>query len=149
MPDLDATDHRILSLLRKDSRISNADLADKVGLSPSSCWRRVRALEENGVIRNYSVVLDNEKLNLNFQAIVHIQLTRHDPEKLADFIRAVQTKEEVRDCFATTGQSDYHLYVRCRDLNAYNTFLEDFLFRLPAVANAQTNVILRSQKSRS
>lgn len=148
MLDMDVTDHRILSLLRKDSRISNADLAEKVSLSPSSCWRRVRALEESGVIRNYSVVLDNEKLDLNFQAIVHVQLTRHDPEKLTDFIHRVQNKEEVRDCYATTGQSDYHLYVQCRDLSAYNTFLEEFLFRLPAVATAQTNVILRSLKSR-
>ena len=148
MSDLDNIDRKILNLLRKDSRISNAELAEKVGLSPSSCWRRVRAFEDNGVIRNYSVVLDDEKLNLNFQAIVHVQLTRHDVDKLADFIRAVQSKEEVKDCRATTGQSDYHLFIQCRDLNSYNEFLEDFLFRLPAVANAQTNVVLRTLKSR-
>lgn len=148
MASLDATDHDILRLLRRDSRISNAILAEKVGLSPSSCWRRVRSLEETGAIRRYSVVLDDEALGLGFQAIVHVHLTRHDPQNVEGFIRAVQGKEEVRDCWATTGQSDYHLYVTCADLTAYNRFLEGFLFRLPAVASAQTNVILRTIKAR-
>lgn len=145
---MDPTDREILRHLRRDSRISNADLAERVGLSPSSCWRRVKALEEAGVIRRYSVVLDDEKLGLGFQAIVHVHLTRHDPQNVEGFIRAVQTKEEVRDCFATTGQSDYHLFVTCPDLAAYNRFLEGFLFRQPAVASAQTNVILRTIKAR-
>lgn len=148
MPDLDATDLDLLRLLRRDSRISNADLAGKAGLSPSSCWRRVRALEEAGVIKRYSVVLDPEQLGETFQAIVHVHLTRHDPQNVEGFIRAVQAKDEVRDCFATTGQSDYHLFVSCRDLAAYNRFLETFLFRLPAVASAQTNVVLRTIKAR-
>lgn len=148
MASLDGTDHHILRLLRRDSRISNAILAEKVGLSPSSCWRRVRSLEETGAIRRYSVVLDDEALGLGFQAIVHVHLTRHDPQNVEGFIRAVQGKEEVRDCWATTGQSDYHLYVTCADLTAYNRFLEGFLFRLPAVASAQTNVILRTIKAR-
>ncbi|MFZ7089907.1 Lrp/AsnC family transcriptional regulator [Primorskyibacter sp. 2E233] len=148
MEDLDQTDRKILRLLRRDSRISNADLAEAVGLSTSSCWRRVRALEDQGVIRNYSVVLDDEKMDLSFQAIVHVHLTRHDPDRLSEFIRAVQTKEEVRECYATTGQSDYHLFVQCRDLNAYNRFLEEFLFRMPAVASAQTNLVLRTIKTR-
>ncbi|MFC4667302.1 Lrp/AsnC family transcriptional regulator [Seohaeicola nanhaiensis] len=148
MPDLDPVDAEILRHLRRDSRMSNADLAERVGLSPSSCWRRVRALEEGGVIKRYSVVLDGEKIGQAFQAIVHVQLTRHDPQNVEGFIRAVQGKEEVRDCFATTGQSDYHLFVSCADLNAYNRFLEGFLFRLPAVASAQTNMVLRTIKAR-
>ncbi|CUH64481.1 Leucine-responsive regulatory protein [Thalassovita gelatinovora] len=142
----DDTDQKILQLLKQDSRISNADLAEQVGLSSSSCWRRVRALEDSGAIRNYSVVLDDEKIGLGFQVLVHVQLTRHDPEQLQDFISAVGRKQEVRDCYATTGQSDYHLFVCCSDLNAYNRFLENFLFRLPAVASAQSNVVLRAVK---
>lgn len=148
MLDLDPLDTEILRHLRRDSRMSNADLAERVGLSPSSCWRRVRSLEEDGVIKRYSVVLDSEKIGQGFQAIVHVQLTRHDPQNVEGFIRAVQGKEEVRDCFATTGQSDYHLFVSCADLNAYNRFLEGFLFRLPAVASAQTNMVLRTIKAR-
>ena len=146
MPDLDSTDHRILAALQDDSRISNIDLADRVGLSPSSCWRRVKALEEGGVIRHYTVALDDAKQGLAFSAIVHVHLTRHDPEQLDAFIRAVRNRAEVRACYATTGQADYHLHVVCRDIEAYNDLLERFLFRIPAVASAQTNVILRKIK---
>ena len=71
---------------------------------------------------------------------------KRDATSLAEFIQAVERRPEVQDCFATTGQSDYHLRVLCRDLEAYNRFLEDFLFRLPAVASAQTNVVLRTLK---
>ena len=144
---LGRADLKLIELLARDSRISNADLAREAGLSPSSCWRRVKVLEEAGVIRRFSVVLDEEKLGLTFKAIVHVHMTRHDPEQLAGFIRAVQTKQEVRECYATTGQADYHLVVQCRDLAAYNRFLEEFLFRLPAVASAQTNLVLRSIKT--
>ncbi len=146
MPNLTDTDMLVLDILRHDSRISNADLAEKVGLSASSCWRRVRALEDLGVIRSYTVSLDDDKLGLGFKSIVHVQLTRHDPDKVSAFIRAIREREEVRACYATTGQSDYHLHVVCPDLAAYNRFLEDFLFRIPAVASAQTNLILRSIK---
>jgi len=146
MPELDPTDERILDALRADSRISNADLADRAGLSPSSCWRRVKALEESGVIRHYTVALDDDKQGLRFGAIVHVHLTRHDPEQLDAFIRAVQNRPEIRACYATTGQADYHLHVVSADIEAYNEFLERVLFRIPAVASAQTNVILRTIK---
>lgn len=145
----DDTDLKLIRLLQKDSRISNVELAAETGLSPSSCWRRVRALEESGAIRGYTVSVDEEKLGKTFQAIVHIQLTRHDQTQLAEFVRAIQTNDAVQECFATTGQSDYHLMVRCRDLHHYNRFLEDFLFRLPAVASAQTNLVLRTLKQRN
>jgi DNA-binding Lrp family transcriptional regulator len=147
MSELDGIDEQILNALQKDSRISNADLAEKVGLSASSCWRRVRALEEAGVIEGYGVRINDAKRGLGFKAIVHVQLTRHDPEQLTAFIRAVKHRDEVRACHATTGQADYHLHVACADIDAYNRFLEQFLFRIPAVSSAQTNVILRSIKA--
>ncbi|WP_424944888.1 Lrp/AsnC family transcriptional regulator [Aliiroseovarius crassostreae] len=143
----DEIDWKLLSLLQRDCRISNADLAEKAGLSASSCWRRVRALEEAGLIRRYAAQLDAARAGMGFQAMVHVQLTRHDPDKLAEFIRVIETRPEVVECFATTGQADYHLRVIVRDLEAYNHFLEKVLFRLPAVDSAQTNVILRSVKS--
>ncbi|MCB1333503.1 MAG: Lrp/AsnC family transcriptional regulator [Roseivivax sp.] len=144
---LDQTDHAILRLLSADSRISNADLAERVGLSASSCWRRVRTLEDAGAIRGYGAKLDDRQIGLTFQAVVQVHLTRHDPDLVRQFMEAVRTKDEVRDCYATTGHSDYHLIVKCRDLAAYNTFLEEFLFRIPAVASAQSNVVLRTIKS--
>ncbi len=143
---LDDRDRRILTLLQEDSRISNADLAEAVGMSPSALWRRVRALEEAGVIERYGAVVNAAAMGLGFHAMVHVQLTRHDPEKLKEFIRAVENNSLVQECFATTGQSDYHLRVLAPDLEAYNRFLEEFLFRLPAVASAQTNVVLRTIK---
>lgn len=143
---LDDRDRHILRLLQEDSRISNAELSDKVGMSPSALWRRVRALEDSGVIERYGAVVNAPAMGLGFQAIVHVQLTRHDPEKLAEFIRAVELSPLVQECYATTGQSDYHMRILASDLEAYNRFLEEFLFRLPAVASAQTNVVLRTIK---
>lgn len=146
MDTLGDRDAEILRLLQEDSRISNADLAERVGMSPSALWRRVRALEETGVIERYGAVVNAPAMGLRFQAIVHVHLTRHDPEKLTEFIRAVEQSPLVQECYATTGQADYHLRVLAPDLEAYNQFLESFLFRLPAVASAQTNVVLRTIK---
>lgn len=146
MMRLQEKDRQILTLLQRDSRMSNADLADAVGMSASALWRRVRALEDAGIIKRYGAVVDPVAMGLGFEAIVHVHLTRHDPEKIVDFIRAVEISPEVQECYATTGQADYHLRVLCRDLAGYNIFLEEFLFRLPAVASAQTNVVLRTIK---
>ncbi|MGP9804958.1 Lrp/AsnC family transcriptional regulator [Paracoccus sp. NSM] len=137
---------RILTELRRDSRIPNAALAEKLGLSPSSCWRRVRALEESGAIRRYTVDLDDEVLGDSFRAIVHVNLVRHDQDLVSDFIRMTRTTPAVRACYATTGNADYHLHVTCRDLHAYNRFLDDHLLSLPAVKGAQTYLILKTIK---
>ncbi|UWQ90964.1 Lrp/AsnC family transcriptional regulator [Aliisedimentitalea scapharcae] len=143
---LDSRDRRILMLLQRDSRMSNADLAEAVGMSSSALWRRVRAFEEAGVIERYGAVVNPLRMGLGFQAIVHVHLTRHDPERIVEFIQAVERHDAVVECYATTGQADYHMRVLTQDLEVYNRFLEDFLFRLPAVASAQTNVVLRSIK---
>ena len=143
---LDDRDLTLLELLQGDCRTSNAELAEKAGLSTSSCWRRIRALEDNGLIRRYGAQLALEKLGLGFHAIVHVQLTRHDPEKLKDFIRVIGERREVLECYATTGQADYHLRVLVEDISSYNSFLEEVLFRIEAVAGAQTNVILNEVK---
>ena len=144
--NLDTRDRRLLALLQQDCRMPNADLAERVGMSTSACWRRIRAFEEAGIIEGYGARLRPELLGLSFHAIVHVQLERHEPAHLKAFIAAVTAREEVEDCFATTGQADYHLCVRCPDIAAFNRFLEEFLFRLQAVRSAQTNVILRSLK---
>lgn len=143
---LDSRDRQILDLLQKDCRISNADLAEKVGMSASACWRRVRAFEDSGIIERYSAVLNPDKVGLEFEAIVLVQLTRHDPDNLTDLVRVITLRPEVLDCFATTGQADYHMHVLFPDIATYNDFLENVLFRLPAVDSAQTNVVLRKIK---
>ncbi|WP_299745590.1 Lrp/AsnC family transcriptional regulator [uncultured Tateyamaria sp.] len=144
--EMDHRDHILLKHLQADSRISNTDLADAACMSPSACWRRVKALEEAGIIDRYGAVVNATAAGLTFQAIVHVQLARHSEDELNAFIQAVSTRREVVECYATTGQSDYQMRVLCRDLDAYNAFLETFLFRLSAVASAQTNVVLREIK---
>lgn len=146
MPTDDEITASLLSELRQDSRISNAELAQRVGLSPSSCWRRVRMLEETGAIRRYTVDLDDEVLGQQFKAIVHVNLVRHDQALVRDFIRMTRTTDAVRACYATTGTADYHLHVTCRDLHAYNRFLDDHLLSLPAVKGAQTFLVLKTIK---
>jgi len=143
---LDDRDRRLLMLLQRDCRTSNAVLAQTVGMSASACWRRVRAFEDSGVIEGYSATVSPEAAGMQFQALVQVQLTRHNPEHLAEFIAAIAHRTEVQECYATTGQADYQLRVICRDIAAYNQFLEGFLFRLAAVESAQTNVILRAIK---
>ena len=143
---IDDRDRRLLYLLERDSRRSHADLAAELGMSTSACWRRIKALEEAGVIERYGAVLNPGRMGLAFHAVVHVQLTRHDRAALKAFLAGVAARDEVRECYATTGAADYHLRVRTTDIAAYNRFLEDFLFTLPAVRSAQTNVILRDLK---
>ncbi|MEP2532168.1 Lrp/AsnC family transcriptional regulator [Shimia sp.] len=145
---LNDKDRHLLALLEQDCRLPNADLAEQVGMSTSACWRRIRAFEDAGLITGYGARLHPEQMGLAFHAIVHVQLTRHDKPALKRFVEVIQTRPEVRDCYATTGSADYHMRVRCPDIDAYNLFLEDFLFTLPAVRSAQTNVILRDLKNR-
>jgi DNA-binding Lrp family transcriptional regulator len=144
---IDSTDRKILDLLQENSQTPNAQIAESVGLSVSSCWRKTNALQASGVIRRYTVALDPRKVGLNFEAIVHLQLDRHDAEGVAALSELLATRPEVIDCFATTGVADYQMRVLCRDLDAYNQFLEQVLFRNSSVRSAQTNVVLKSIKS--
>ena len=139
-------DKEILTILQDDARISNQDLAEKVKMSKSACWRRVRALEEAGLIEGYSVKVNPDACGLGFHAIVHVMLARHQMTHLKQFTDEIITRDEVLDCFSTTGGADYHLRIRCKDLDAYNLFLDEFLFSLEGIASVRTNVVLRQLK---
>jgi Lrp/AsnC family leucine-responsive transcriptional regulator len=143
---LEEQDRRILNALQADSRLSNQELAQRAGMSASACWRRVKALEDAGVIRRYCAIVDPAAVGMGFHALVHVTLTRHDETHVATFIAEVRRRPEVLDCHATTGEADYHLRVVCADLAAYNDFLERFLFRLPGIANVRTNLVLKEIK---
>jgi DNA-binding Lrp family transcriptional regulator len=145
--EIDQTDRKLLGLLQENARLSNQELAERAGLSPSACWRRVKALEETGVISGYAALVDAEKAALRFSAIVHVTLTRHEAAHLETFIARVAARPEVLECFATTGEADYHLRVVCDDKDAYNDFLDTFLFRLPGLAHVRTNLVLKVIKS--
>ncbi|MGY6535772.1 MAG: Lrp/AsnC family transcriptional regulator [Pararhodobacter sp.] len=146
---LEERDHQLLALLQDNARLSNQELAERAGMSPSSCWRRVRALEDAGVIRRYRAEIDPRRAGLGFHAIIHVQLTRHARDLVERFVAEVMRHDEVIDCFATTGAADYHLRVLCADLDAFNAFMERTLFRLDGIANIQTNLVLRHIKGPS
>lgn len=146
---LNAGDRAIIRALQQDCRLSNAQLAEKVGMSASACWRRVRLLEEAGVIAGYAAIVDPGRAGLEFHAIVHVRLARHDRGAVQRVMTELTARPEVVECYATTGQYDYHLRVLCADMAAYRRFLDDFLFRLPAIESAQTNVVLEDMKRRS
>lgn len=144
---MDETDKKLLLLLQQDSSLPNAQLAEKLNISASACWRRVKALEDAGVVARYAAVVDPAAMGLRFEAVVHVHLARHESASVDQFIKAVQRRDDVIECYATTGRADYHLRVICRDIDAYNDFLERFLFTLPGISSAQTNVILRKIKT--
>ena len=98
------------------------------------------------MIRRYAAILDAARAGQKFHAIAHVSLTRHDHSHVDTFIAEVRRRPEVLDCFATTGEADYHLRVACENLDAYNRFLEGFLFRLPGIANVRTNLVLKDIK---
>jgi DNA-binding Lrp family transcriptional regulator len=143
---LETQDERLLAQLQRDARATNQELAEAVGMSTSACWRRVRALEDSGIIRRYTALVDREKAGFAMSAIIHVSLERHDTSFVETFESRITARAEVLECFATTGDADYHLRVVVRDMHAYNRFLEDFMFRLPGVKHVRSNVILREIK---
>ena len=144
--EIEEQDRRILRALQEDGHISNQDLAVKTAMSASACWRRVRALETAGIIERYTALVNASKAGLSFHAVVYIHLARHEFSYVEAFITEVERRPEVLDCFATTGEADYYLRVRCRDLDAYNAFLDGVLFQLPGIANVRTSLVLKEIK---
>ena len=141
---LDRYDRRILETLQKHGRISNQDLADRIGLSPSPCLRRVRALEESGLITGYRAIVDASKLGLTLLALVHISMDRHTPERFARFDAVVSELPEVLECLLITGQeADYQLKVIVRDMEAYQTLLLQKITRIEGVSGVHSSFVLR------
>jgi Lrp/AsnC family leucine-responsive transcriptional regulator len=141
---LDRYDRRILEILQEEGRISNQDLADRIGLSPSPCLRRVRALEESGLILGYRALLDGSRMGLTLLALVHISMDRHTPERFARFDAAVSELPEVLECLLITGQeADYQLKVIVRDMDAYQSLLLNRITRIEGVTGVHSSFVLR------
>ncbi|WP_211090279.1 Lrp/AsnC family transcriptional regulator [Pseudothauera nasutitermitis] len=141
---LDRYDRRILELLQQDGRVSNQELADRVALSPSSCLRRVRALEESGLIAGYRAVLDARRLGLTLMALIHISMDRHTPERFDHFEAEVNGIAEVLECLLITGQdADYQLKVVVADMDAYQELLLQRITRIPGVTGVHSSFVLR------
>jgi DNA-binding Lrp family transcriptional regulator len=146
MTSLDDIDQRILRELSRDARQPNLALAERVGLSPSACLRRVQALERAGVIRGYRAVLDPEKLGIGFTAYVTVGLNTHTKAAQESFERAVARAREVRECHNITGTVEYLPRVETADLAAYKHWHTDVLGTLPGVAGITTYVVMGSPK---
>jgi Lrp/AsnC family leucine-responsive transcriptional regulator len=139
----DAIDRRILEALQANGRITNQELSEQVGLSPSPCLRRVRQLEADAVIQRYVALVDPEAVGLSVTAFVRVRLDQQDDRHLAMFESAVAEFPEVMECYLMTGEADYQLRVLVRSLGTFEDFLRHRLTKVPGVANVTTSFALR------
>jgi Lrp/AsnC family leucine-responsive transcriptional regulator len=146
MQTLDAIDRKILGLLQSDARITMAELAEKVGLSVSPCHRRVKLLEQRGVITRYIATVDQKSVGLHVSVFISIKLARQKEEDLNRFARAISKWEEVLECYLMTGNRDYLLRVVVTDLSAYESFLKTKLTRLDGIASIESSFALSQVK---
>lgn len=140
---MDKIDEHMIRLLRADGRISNADLAGQVGLSPSACLRRLRLLEAAGVIRGYTAIIGEAPAEQGTVVIVQITLERQTDECFTRFEQAARRYGEIRECYLMTGAFDYQLTVVAADTGDYERIHKDLLSRLPGVARIQSNFAIR------
>lgn len=141
---LDRYDRHILEIIQQDGRISNQDLADQIGLSASPCLRRVRSLEEAGLIIGYRALLDAKKLGLSLMALIHISMDRHTPERFANFEARVSAQPEVLECLLITGQdADYQLKIIVKDMDAYQELLLNKITRIEGVSGVHSSFVMR------
>lgn len=141
---LDRLDRRILSALQKDGAMSNLDLADHIGLSPTPCARRVRQLQENGIIDRQVTLLNPAALNLKLTALIGVSMDRHTPDRFEHFEKNIRACPEVVECLLITGQSsDYQLKVVVQDMEHYHEFLLNKITRIEGVTDVQSSFIMR------
>jgi len=139
----DATDRRILEVIQEEARISNSELADRIGLSPSPCWRRVRTLEDDGVIERYVTLVNAKAVGLPITVFATVALEKQVESALESFERAVMERPEVMECNLMTGEFDYLLRVVVPDLAAYERFLMDHLTRIKGIASIKSSFSLK------
>jgi Lrp/AsnC family transcriptional regulator len=144
---LDAIDARILDLIQRDAGLSVAEIADRVGLSSSPCWRRIKRLEDAGVIQRRVTILDREKLGLGFEVYCTAKLQLPTKENLDAFETAIADWPEVVQCATVTGAADYELRIVTRDMRAFDEFLREKLLSLGLVSNIESRIVIRGVKN--
>lgn len=144
---LDPIDRKILRLLQEDAQIQNQQLAERVGLSPSPCHRRVRALEADGVIRRYVALVDGKAIGAGFVAYVEVRLEKQAQAAAARFEKAVADRPEVLECVMITGEYDYLMKIAVADLDEFRAFLTETVARIEGVANMRTAIPLKAVKA--
>lgn len=140
--DLDRGDARILDLIQAHGDLSAAEIAERLGMTASTCWRRVSRLEELGVIRRRVALLDREKVGLNVLVFSHVKLAGHGRDALLKFEQAVRQHPEILECYTLMGETDFLLRIVCRDIKAYEAFFLDHLSRFPGVQSVHSSIAL-------
>ncbi|WP_424982378.1 Lrp/AsnC family transcriptional regulator [Maritalea sp. S77] len=139
---IDQIDGKILELLQKNSRISNQEIANQVGSSVSSVWRRINALEEAGVIQGYGLTVSPEKMGYQETILLQVSLQRHSDDYIEQFIHLVESIPEILECYATTGEYDYVLKVLATDMRAFHRFVRNSLMRQPFISKTYSQVVM-------
>lgn len=145
--EIDATDMKILQIVQENGRLSNAEIAEQVSLSPSPCWKRLKRLESSGIIRGYQAMLDRRMLGFGVVAFVNISLDNHTQKVCRAFEAGVMAMPEVIACHNTTGAHDYLLQILAEDFDTYSEFVLDRLRTLPGVKEMLSTVSMRELKS--
>jgi Lrp/AsnC family transcriptional regulator len=145
--ELDEADLRILAVLQEDSSLSAAEMAKRVGLSQSPCWRRIQRLKDDGYIKREVAIVDRKKLGLNAHVFARVKLSAHGHTQLAEFSRAVQSFPEVLECYVLMGEVDFLLRVVTEDVESYERFFFEHLSQLPGVQEINSTVALSEIKS--
>jgi Lrp/AsnC family leucine-responsive transcriptional regulator len=147
---IDRYDRQILQVLQEDGRISNQDLADRIGLSPSPCLRRLRALEDAGIVTGYRALINAKALGYTLMALVYIAMDKHTPERFEHFEREIMQIPEVLECLLITGQdADYQIKVIVKDMDAYQELLLNRINRVQGVTGVHSSFVLRKVVDRT
>jgi len=140
--ELDRGDVRILEVLQQHGDLSAADVAERVGMTASTCWRRISRLQELGVLKNRVALLDREKVGLNVMVFSHVKLAGHGRDALLRFEQAVREHPEILECYTLMGETDFLLRIVCHDIKAYEAFFLDHLSRFPGVQSVNSSIAL-------
>ncbi len=144
---LDDLDKKILAIVQRDGRITNADLAQQIHLSPPAAHARLKRLQERGIIRGFVALLDQERLGYDLMALIHVTLAQHQRERVQEFRAAIQTMPQVLECFHVTGEYDYLLKVVVRNRQELEQFLVETLTPAPGVGRIHTNIVFSQVKT--
>jgi Lrp/AsnC family transcriptional regulator len=145
-PNLDQTDRKILDLLQRDATLPVAEIAEKVGLSQSTCWRRINLLEEAGIIRTRVALLDQAALGLEVVVFANVKLSAHGRRSLSEFEQAVAIFPEVTECYTMSGEIDFLMRIVTKDIAAYERFLRETLLQMPSVQEVHSHIALSHVK---
>jgi DNA-binding Lrp family transcriptional regulator len=143
---LDAFSQKILTLLQLDARRSVQEISEQVGLSSTPCWRRIKEMEQQGIIKRYTALLDREKLGLQLCALIHVQLNRQISDAAVQLESAVIGWPQVTECYRTAGEADYVLKLVAKDIATFDSFLQRTLLALPCVAQVRSSLVLNEVK---